>query len=138
MSSVDSLDSLMADMETFRNQKPSRRVEIEVEQNLEKKLESLTDQLLDAFKPGSEDIETKETKDSLGESPVLLPSPQLSPVQAPAASVEPPYWTVLCWLVEHPTTRPASPATTVLRCRYTHCVHMYTVHCTLYTVHCTL
>ena len=64
---MDSLDSLMADMETFRTHKPSRRVEIEVEEALEKKLESLTDQLLDAFKPGSEDIDTKETKDSLGE-----------------------------------------------------------------------
>ena len=73
---MSSLDCLMADMETFKNNKPSnnknnsRRVEIEIdnkkEEMFEKKLDNLTDKLLNSLKTGSDNIDVVETTEDLG------------------------------------------------------------------------
>merc|ERR1712133_255864 len=73
---VDSLDSLLADMETFRtnnaadmDRDKSKKIQIEIEtkkkENLEKKLENLTDKLLESFKPDSDVTATARTEDDL-------------------------------------------------------------------------
>jgi len=72
---VDSLDTLLADMESFRSSKveskeDSRKIQIEVEkekdENIEKKLDNLTDKLMDVLKSESEDTITAGTEDDLG------------------------------------------------------------------------
>merc|ERR1711962_1336955 len=74
---VDSLDSLLADMETFRSNNASdmdrdksKKIQIEIgtkkKENLEKKLENLTDKLLESFKPDSDVTATARTEDDLG------------------------------------------------------------------------
>lgn len=72
---MDNLDILMADMETFKTHRPgykdkSRKIEIENEKidKFEKKLENLTDKLLDAFKQDAEDVDPEPVieKDDLG------------------------------------------------------------------------
>merc|ERR1712038_254148 len=72
-STVSSLDCLLADMESFKSQTTGpngrgRKLEIEVEnkkeEDLERKLDNLTDKLLGSLKTGGQDIE--EEKSDLG------------------------------------------------------------------------
>merc|ERR1711963_666153 len=73
-SAVSSLDCLLADMESFKSQQTTgpngrgRKLEIEVEnkkeEDLERKLDNLTDKLLGSLKTGGQDPE--EEKSDLG------------------------------------------------------------------------
>ena len=78
---VEHLDTLLADMETFnlgssaKTQTTRRKIEIEVEakDELEQKLDSLTDKLVNAFDPKSE-VKWKEEEELGNLYPVLLKS----------------------------------------------------------------
>ena len=78
---VENLDTLLADMETFNsapfgkklNSGRKIKIEIETDDNLEKKLDNLTDKLLNAFDAKS-DVKWKDSKEDneLGRLPSLL------------------------------------------------------------------
>ena len=67
---VENLDTLLADMETFNsaplgkklNSGRKIKIEIETDDNLEKKLDNLTDKLMTAFDAKS-DVKWKDTKE---------------------------------------------------------------------------
>ena len=64
---VESLDNLLADMETFKNRRNSRTVPIilEKDNDIEKKVDNLTDKLIESF--SNDDIKWISEKESLGE-----------------------------------------------------------------------
>jgi hypothetical protein len=78
---VENLDTLLADMETFNsaplgkksNSGRKIKIEIETDDNLEKKLDNLTDKLMTAF-DGKSDVKWKDTKEEneLGTLPLTL------------------------------------------------------------------
>ena len=78
---VENLDTLLADMETFNsgssgmkhNAGRKIKIELETEDELEKRLDSLTDKLVNAFDPKSE-VKWKDFKEEeeLGISSLLL------------------------------------------------------------------
>ena len=75
---VENLDTLLADMETFNsaplgkksNSGRKIKIKIETDDNLEKKLDHLTDELLTAFN-GKSDVKWKDSKeeDEIGTTP---------------------------------------------------------------------